>query len=84
MRFLTARLQRNLGLSPELAAMVVDDVFDALDQTVDDFIADRHAELQRAGWKNAAIYDQVMKELADWRFKAPKLTERQIRRRIYG
>lgn len=81
---LVRRLAQNFGLSEGVAARVVEDVFDALDQPVDAFIEDRHAALQGLGLRNEAIYERLSLELAGWRFRAPELTKRQIRRRIYG
>ena len=81
---LEQRVAMMLGVSPDRASRVVAEVVDAFSSTVDDFIADRHLELKRRGWRNDAIYERIAQELADWRFRAPELTERQIRRRIYG
>ena len=59
---------------------------DCLDTDVDmdTYIAERHAELQREGLPNAAIYDVIASELPQLRFRATVLSARQIRRRIYG
>lgn len=81
---LGARLSALFDLPPERAAQVVDEVLDALDQTLDDYIASRHGELQRLGLKNDEIYAQLAREVAGWRFVAPTLSVRQIRRKIYG
>jgi hypothetical protein len=51
---------------------------------VDEFIARRHAELQAQGESNAEIFERIAAELRGLRFKAPELSARQIRRRIYG
>ena len=78
------RLEHVLGLSPERAARAVDEVLDSLSLDVDGYIAERHAELQREGVANPEIYQRISEELAQLRFKAPALSARQIRRRIYG
>ena len=78
------RLVSITGLSDDQARRVVAEVLDGFGDTVDAFIARRHAELRRQGLHNDAIYTQLKTELADGRFRAPELTERQIRRRIYG
>ena len=78
------RLQVVLGLSPHAAARVLEEVLDCFDQDVDQHIQRRHAELQRAGLGNEAIFAQVKSEIEALRFKAPPLSVRQIRRRIYG
>ncbi len=81
---LARRLVQVCGLEGAEASRVVDEVLDAFDGTVDDFIAARHDALQREGWSNEAIYRRIREELAGQRFRAPALSERQIRRRIYG
>lgn len=78
------RLEHVLGLSPERAARAVDEVLDSLSLDVDGYIAERHAELQREGVANPEIYERIARELGQLRFKAPALSARQIRRRIYG
>lgn len=78
------RLQSLLGLSRGQAARAVDEVLDALGLEVDEFIARRHAELQAQGENNSEIFERIASELRELRFKAPKLSARQIRRRIYG
>ena len=78
------RLQSLLGLSGRQAARAVDEVLDALGLEVDEFIARRHAELQSQGENNTEIFERIAEELATLRFKAPALSARQIRRRIYG
>ena len=78
------RLQSVLGLSRAQAARVVDEVLDSLGLEVDEFIARRHGELQAQGQNNSDIFERIAEELRALRFKAPKLSARQIRRRIYG
>jgi hypothetical protein len=78
------RLQTLLGLSPAQASRVVDEVLDSLGLEVDEYIARRHAELQRQGENNPQIFERIAEELRQLRFKAPELSARQIRRRIYG
>jgi hypothetical protein len=78
------RLRALLGLSEQQASRAVDEVFDVLRLDVDEFISARHAQLQAQGEQNPAIFERIAEELARLRFKAPTLTTRQIRRRIYG
>jgi hypothetical protein len=78
------RLQSVLGLSRAQASRAVDEVLDSLALEVDEFIARRHAELQSQGESNAEIFERIAEELRALRFKAPELSARQIRRRIYG
>jgi hypothetical protein len=79
-----ARLQSLLGLSRGQAERAVDEVLDTLALEVDEFIARRHAELQAQGESNTDIFERIACELRGLRFKAPELSARQIRRRIYG
>ena len=80
----TRRLELLLGLSPKVAERALAEVLDCFDRDVDEHIRSRHAELQRIGLDNAAIYALIARELEQLRFKAPRLSARQIRRRIYG
>ena len=78
------RLQAVLGLSLVQARRAVEEIFDALRLGVDEYIAERHSELQRQGESNERIFERIALELRNLRFKAPELSSRQIRRRIYG
>ncbi len=78
------RLQSVLGLSRAQATRVVDEVLDSLGLEVDEYIARRHGELQLEGASNPEIFQRIAEELRALRFKAPELSARQIRRRIYG
>jgi hypothetical protein len=78
------RLVHLLGLDPAQARRAVTETLDCLSQGVDDYIAERHRELQAQGAKNESIYETIAGELASLRFAAPALSARQIRRRIYG
>jgi len=78
------RLQTLLGLSPEQAARAVAETLDSLRFQVDEYIATRHAELQSEGVGNLQIFERIASELSELRFRAPRLSARQIRRRVYG
>ena len=78
------RLERLLGLAPAQAQRAVSETLDCLGQGVDEYIAERHRELQGRGVRNPEIYDTIAHELRALRFAAPALSPRQIRRRIYG
>ena len=84
LRLAQQRLERLLGLAPAQALRAVLETFDCLTQGVDEYIAARHKELQARGMHNPAIYETIAQELPVLRFTAPALSERQIRRRIYG
>lgn len=78
------RLERLLGLDPARARRAVSETLDCLQWQVDEFIAERHRELRARGARNEVIYETIARELPALRFAAPKLSARQIRRRIYG
>lgn len=63
---------------------LVEDVLAYFSETVEGYVARRHAELQRRGIRNEAIFTIVAAELKQRRFATPPLSERQIRRLIYG
>jgi hypothetical protein len=73
-----------VGLSRTQATRAVEEVLDSLGLEVDEYIARRHGELQAQGESNQEIFERIAGELRALRFKAPELSARQIRRRIYG
>jgi hypothetical protein len=81
---LIAYLVRTTSLSPGEATRVVGDVFAYLSETPEDYVRRRHLVMQGEGLSNPEIFARLQAELAQWRFCAPGLTERQIRRIIYG
>ncbi|WP_372734406.1 hypothetical protein [Nocardioides sp.] len=72
------------GLSEAEAGRVVDDVVSYLAEPVEDYVRRRHAEMKTYGAKNPQIFEQIATELADRVVAAPVLTERQLRRIVYG
>lgn len=78
------RLQHLCGLTPTAATHAVSETLDCLGFELDEYIARRHTELQGAGCTGEQIYQRIADELPRLRFKAPALSVRQIRRRIYG
>lgn len=81
---LVDHLCRHSELTPFDAARLIDEVLAFYDESTASFIQRRHYELQKAGLANAVIYTQIAAELEQHRFKTEPLTERQIRRTIYG
>lgn len=81
---LVAHLVRTSGLEPARAARLVGDVLAYLDEAPEDFVRRRHRELQAVGVANPDSFQRIADELAGWRFRAPALSARQIRRIIYG
>jgi hypothetical protein len=72
------------GLGPETAARVIADVLAYFGETTEQFVRRRHAELHRRGHGNAVIWPALAAELAERRVAAPTLSERQLRRIVYG
>ena len=81
---LTGYLVRTSRLSASEARRLVGEVLSFLDETPEDFVRRRHRALQAEGLANPEIFARVSAELAQWRFRAPRYTQRQIRRIIYG
>ncbi|WP_341927722.1 hypothetical protein [Nocardioides psychrotolerans] len=78
------RVVASTGLSPAEAARVVEDVLAFHAEPVEDYVRRRHAELKTYGARNPQIFARIAEELADRVVAAPRLTERQLRRVIYG
>lgn len=81
---LVDRVAASTGLSRAEAARVVDDVVAYLAEPVEDYVRRRHARLKTYGAKNPEIFAQIAEELAGRVVASPRLTERQLRRIIYG
>jgi hypothetical protein len=72
------------GLSPRDAARVVDDVLAFYAEPTEDFVRRRHAQLKEQGMRNPDIFPLVASELSARLVSAPPLSERQLRRIVYG
>ncbi len=81
---LVEHLCRMTRLAPFEARRVVEEVLAYLSESPAEFITRRHGELQREGYANAEIFQRLAGELEHRRFTAPRLSERQIRRLVYG
>lgn len=77
-------LAATTGLGPTEAARVVEDVLAFHAEPVEDVVRRRHAELQLRGARNAEIFTRIRSELATRLVAAPELSERQLRRIVYG
>ncbi len=78
------QLERTTQLSRGVLSRVVGEVIDFQGETLDVFVRRRHRELQREGLGNEAIWPRINSELANRRFRAPELSDRQLRRLVYG
>ncbi len=72
------------GLSRGDAARIVSDVLAYFSESTEEFVRRRHRELQHSGLRNTTSFELIAHELASRRVSAPDLSERQIRRIIYG
>ena len=83
-RDLVSHVMATTGLSEAEASRVVEDVVAFLAEPVEDYVRRRHTELKTYGAKNTQIFEQIAEELAARVVAAPQLTERQLRRIVYG
>ena len=83
---LAAFLSRSTRLDSDEARRILDEVVAWLaSETVEQFVLRRHRELKDGdSQRNEAIYRLIADEIALRPFAAAPLTERQIRRLIYG
>jgi hypothetical protein len=72
------------GLSPGRAALVVDDVQAWYREPVEDFVRRRHAHHKLHGVRNDQAFALIAEELAQRVVAPPELSERQLRRIVYG
>ncbi len=81
---LLEHLERTTRLTGLEAERVVAEVLEYFDEPLEEFVARRHAELKSEGLRNPNIFARIGAELRGRRFAAPELSERQIRRMVYG
>jgi hypothetical protein len=81
---LARNLAASTGLPQSTAMRVIADVTTYFSETIEEFVQRRHAELQRTQRKNDEIWPVIAAELRQRRFPAPSLSDRQLRRLVYG
>ncbi|NYD56935.1 hypothetical protein BKA08_001173 [Nocardioides marinisabuli] len=81
---LVQHLVATTGLDEAEARRVVGDVVAFHRESVEDYVRRRHAALQLRGLRNPEIFARVAAELAERVVAPPTLSERQLRRMIYG
>ena len=81
---LVDRIVVSTGLTPGEAARVVEDVVAFHAEPVEAYVRRRHGELQTYGARNAEIFARLAEELRGRVVAAPRLSERQLRRIVYG
>ena len=83
---LSAYLASTTRLEPDEARRVVRELLDLLtSESPEAFAVRRHRELKSDGrLKNEEVFRAIGTEMAQRPFAAPRFTQRQIRRLIYG
>ncbi len=81
---LVGPLTRTTPLPAPVARRVVDEVVAYFHESAEAFVRRRHRELQSAGLANSEIFQRITAGLAARPVAAPELSERQVRRLIYG
>src|SRR6266702_4452366 len=77
-------LAASTGLPQTTMVRVIADVATYFNETVEEFVRRRHVELQQRQRKNDEIWPLIAAELGQRRFAAPEVSERQLRRIVYG
>ena len=72
------------ALAGDAAARLVEEVVAYYSESVEEYVTRRHRELRAEELQNDAIFERVAAEVRTRRFAAPPLSQRQIRRLIYG
>jgi tRNA(His) 5'-end guanylyltransferase len=80
---LIRHVAQSTGLDEATASRVVADVVAYFDETVEEYVNERHEDLKARNRKNDEIWPLIMDELKARRFKAKELSERQLRRMVY-
>jgi hypothetical protein len=81
---LVRHVAASTGLPEATATRVVADVTAYFTETLEEFVKRRHAELRDKRHKNDEIWPLIAAELTARRFGAPDVSERQLRRMVYG
>ena len=81
---LVSHVVATTSLTPGEAARVIDDVIAFHAQPVEEYVRARHAHLKTYGAKNTEIFALIAEELGGRVVAAPELSERQLRRLVYG
>jgi hypothetical protein len=78
------RVADSLGVTESEARRVVGDVITYYHEPLEMYVQRRHEECRKRGLANAEAYALIAAETANRVVAAPALTERQVRRIIYG
>jgi hypothetical protein len=81
---LVHRVAATTGLTEREAARVIEDVLAWYRVGVQDVVRRRHADLHLSGVRNAEAFARISAELRHRLVAPPELSERQLRRIVYG
>jgi hypothetical protein len=81
---IVSQVALSTGLPAGVANRVVQDVVAFFHESVEDYVRRRHTRLQAAGGRNPEIFAAIARELDGRLVAAPRLSERQLRRIVYG
>ncbi|MFT5503307.1 MAG: hypothetical protein ACI845_003429 [Gammaproteobacteria bacterium] len=82
---LIQHLCNSSSLDRAAAEKLIDEVLAYFAETVEDYVRRRHRELKlELGLSNPEIYQRLETEISQLVFNSPSLSQRQIRRIIYG
>ncbi|WP_210439257.1 hypothetical protein [Nocardioides xinjiangensis] len=81
---LVSHVVATTSLTPGEAVRVIEDVIAFHAQPVEDYVRMRHAHLKAYGAKNPEIFAAIAEELGSRVVAPPELSERQLRRIVYG
>lgn len=81
---LISHLQALTGLEADLLAKILAEVRAWHSRDLTTWVRDRHSELQRQGLGNRDIFPRLRAEAQNVLVRPAPLTERQIRRMVYG
>ena len=81
---LVSHVVATTSLTPGEAARVIEDVIAFHAQPVEDYVRLRHAHLRTYGARNPEIFAAIAEELRARVVSPPDLSERQLRRIVYG
>jgi hypothetical protein len=81
---LVDRVASSTGLTPAEAARVVDDIIAWYREPVENYVRRRHVYHHLYGRHNPEIFALIADELSGRLVAAPSLSQRQLRRIVYG
>ncbi len=81
---LVSHLVATTSMTEGEAARVIEDVVAFHAQPVEHYVRERHAHLKTYGVRNPEIFALIAEELEQRVVAPPQLSERQLRRIIYG